>query len=123
VKDLSAATFNNCIIYGSYANEMSLNKNRSCFEYQFNNCLIKFDNISNQFSTNPLYQFSTDTAHNAIILNKDPNYFNQSQNKFNIDETLCLLQREFDVFNSIGHFRIQELYPWFGSYQNKTFPK
>jgi hypothetical protein len=51
-------------------------------------CLIKFDNISNQFSTNPLYQFSTDTAHyNAIILNKDPNYFNQSQNKFNIDET------------------------------------
>jgi hypothetical protein len=90
------------IIYGSYANEMSLNKTRAAFEYQFNNCLIKFDNISNQFSTNPLYQFSTDTAHyNAIILNKDPNYFNQSQNKFNIDETSAALQREFDVFNSI----------------------
>ena len=56
--------------------EMILNKKTgAAFQYQFNNCLLKFDNVSNQFTTNPDYQFKTDTAHyNAIILNKDPKF-------------------------------------------------
>jgi hypothetical protein len=88
---------------------MSLNKNRAAFEYS-TNCLIKFDNISNQFSTNPLYQFSTDTAHyNAIILNKDPNYFNQSQNKFNIDETSCFCKGNSMYLIPLDILEIQEL--------------
>ena len=126
-KDLSAATFNNCIIYGSYANEMILNKKTgAAFEYQFNNCLLKFDNISNPLATNPLYQFSTDTAHyNAIILNKDPNYFNQSQNKFNIDETSAAFAKGNSMYliplDILGNTRTVP--PDLGAYQNKAFPK
>ncbi len=64
--DLTQANFNNCIIYGSNQIEMLLDKvddNSVAFNYKFNHCLIKFNNISNQFSSNPLYQFATDSAH------------------------------------------------------------
>lgn len=126
-KDLTAATFNNCIIYGSYANEMILNKKTGvAFEYQFNNCLIKFDNVSNQFTTNPLYQFNTDAKHyNAIILNKDPKFFKVTQNKFNIDATSAAFAKGNSIYliplDILGNTRT--LPPDLGSYQNKTFPK
>jgi len=126
-KDLTAATFNNCIIYGSYSNEMSLNKKTgAAFEYQFNNCLIKFDTISNQFATNPDYQFNTDTAHyNGILLNKDPKFFNISQNKFNIDETSAAFAKGNSAYliplDILGNTRT--LPPDLGAYQNKVFPK
>ncbi|RDI49547.1 hypothetical protein [Flavobacterium glaciei] len=126
-KDLTAATFNNCIIYGSYSNEMILNKKLGAtFEYQFNNCLIKFDNVSNQFTTNPDYQFNTDTAHyNAILLNKNPKFFNIAQNKFNIDETSAAFAKGNSAYliplDIIGNTRT--LPPDLGAYQNKVFPK
>ncbi|WP_426095450.1 hypothetical protein [Flavobacterium sp. DSR2-3-3] len=127
VKNLTAATFNNCIIYGSYSNEMSLTKKTgAAFEYQFNNCLIKFDNVANQFMTNPDYQFNTDTAHyNAILLNKDPKFFNISRNKFNIDETSAAFAKGNSAYlislDIIGKTRTFP--PDLGAYQNKAFPK
>ncbi|MFV8370558.1 hypothetical protein [Flavobacterium sp. LB2R40] len=127
VKDLTAATFNNCIIYGSYANEMIINKKTDAtFEYQFNNCLIKFDNISNSFTTNPKYQFNTDPAHyNAILLNKDPKFLNVSQNKFNIDQTSAAFANGNPAYlillDITGNTRT--LPPDLGAYQNNTFPK
>jgi hypothetical protein len=127
VKDLTAAKFNNCIIYGSYSNEMNLTKKTGAtFEYQFNNCLIKFDNVSNQFATNPDYQFNTDTTHyNAILLNKDPKFFNTSKNKFNIDETSAAFAKGNSAYliplDIIGNTRT--LPPDLGAYQNKVFPK
>lgn len=127
VKDLTAAKFNNCIIYGSYSNEMTLTKKTGAtFEYQFNNCLIKFDNVSNQFATNPDYQFNTDTTHyNAILLNKDPKFFNISQNKFNIDETSAAFAKGNSAYliplDIIGNTRT--LPPDLGAYQNKVFSK
>ena len=126
-KDLTAATFNNCIIYGSYSNEMILNKKTgSAFNYQFNNCLFKFDNVSNQFSTNPDYQFGTDTAHyNAIILNKDPKFLKISLNKFNIDDTSAAFAKGNSAYliplDILGNTRT--LPPDLGSYQNMPFPK
>ena len=126
-KDLTAATFNNCIIYGSYSNEMSLNKKTgAAFEYQFNNCLIKFDNVSNQFTTNPNYQFNTDTAHyKFIILNKDPKFFKVSQNKFNIDASSSAFAKGNSAYliplDIIGNTRT--LPPDLGAYQSKAFPK
>jgi hypothetical protein len=126
-KDLTAATFNNCIIYGSYSNEMSLNKKTGAtFEYQFNNCLIKFDNVSNQFTSNPNYQFNTDTAHyNGIILNIDPKFLKVSQNKLNIDANSAAFAKGNSAYliplDVIGNPR--SLPPDLGAYQNKTFPK
>ena len=126
-KALTMATFNNCIIYGSYSNEMSLTrKTGAAFEYQFNNCWIKFDNVSNQFTPNADYQFNTDSAHyNAILLNKDPKFFNTSQNKFNIDATSAAFAKGNSAYliplDILGNTR--SLPPDLGAYQNNVFPK
>jgi hypothetical protein len=123
VKALTQATFNNCIIYGSYPNEMLLNKKTTAaFEYQLNNCLIKFDSAT----ANPDYQFRTDTAHyNAIILNENPKFLNQSENKFNIDETSAAFAKGNSGYlipiDIIGNTRT--LPPDLGAYQSMPFPK
>ncbi len=127
VKNLTAATFNNCIIYGSYSNEMILKKKEGAtFQYQFNNCLIKFDNNSNQYTNDPLYQFTSDPLHyNAIIQNKDPKFFKIADNKLNIDETSAAFAKGNATYNIpldiIGNTRT--LPPDLGAYQNKPFPK
>ena len=127
VKDLAAATFNNCIIYGSYSNEMTLNKKTgAAFKYQFNNCLIKFDNTSNKFATNPDYQFTTDPAHyNEIILNKDPKFFKTAQNKLNIDPTSPAFAKGNSAYliplDVLGKTRTSP--PDLGAYQSMEFPK
>ena len=126
-KDLAEATFNNCIIYGSYSNEMTLNKKTgAAFKYQFNNCLIKFDNTSSQLATNPDYQFTTDAVHyNAIILNKDPKFFKTAQNKLNIDATSAAFAKGNSAYliptDVLGKMRT--LPPDLGAYQNMEFPK
>jgi hypothetical protein len=123
VKALTQATFNNCIIYGSYLNEMLLSKKTAAaFEYQLNNCLIKFDSAT----ANPDYQFRTDTAHyNAIILNENPKFLNQSENKFNIDETSAAFAKGNSGYlipiDIIGNTRT--LPPDLGAYQSMPFPK
>ena len=125
-KDLTEATFNNCIIYGSYSNEFFLDKRTgAAFEYQFNNCLIKFNNTSNSVSNNPLYQFSTDPTHyNNIILNKDPKFFDIAFNKFNIDETSSAFAKGNSVYviplDILGKTRT--LPPDLGAYQSSAFP-
>jgi hypothetical protein len=127
VKNLTQATFNNCIIYGSYSNEMILNKkNGATFEYKFNNCLIKFENTSNQYTNDPLYQFITDPVHyNAIIQNKGPKFFKIAENKLNIDETSAAFAKGNATFliplDIIGNTRT--LPPDLGAFQNKPFPK
>jgi hypothetical protein len=126
-KDLTKATFNNCIIYGSYSNEMSLNrKTGAAFNYQFNNCLIKFDNSSARFAANPDYQFTTDPVHyNAIILNKDPKFFKIADNKLNIDKTSAAFAKGNSAFlislDILG--RARTLPPDLGGYQSTAFPK
>lgn len=121
-KDLTGATFNNCIIYGSYSNELFLDKKiAALFEYQFNNCLIKFNTTKSSD-----YQFETDPVHyNGIIINKDPKFFNPNINNFNIDDTSSAFAKgnsayliQYDI---IGNLRT--LPPDLGAYQSKAFPK
>jgi hypothetical protein len=121
-KDLTAATFNNCIVYGSYSNELLLSKKTgAAFEYQFNNCLIKSNNTKD-----PDYQFDTDPIHyNAIILNKDPKFLNANLNNFNIDDTSSAFAKGNSAYliplDILGNTRT--LPPDLGAYQNKPFPK
>lgn len=126
-KELTQATFNNCIIYGSYANEMLLSKKTtSVFNYQFNHCLLKFNNSSTSFTTDPLYQFETDATHySGIILNKDPKFFKANQNQLNIDNTSAAFAKGnlsyLIPLDILGTSRT--LPPDLGAYQNKVFPK
>ncbi|MFM2010401.1 MAG: hypothetical protein RLZZ479_792 [Bacteroidota bacterium] len=120
---LSKATFNNCIIYGSYSNELELNKKTgAAFEYQFNNCLIKMD--AKAGATNPLYQFTNDPAHyNNILLNQDPKFQSSAKNKLNIDATSAAFAKgntsyliPFDISGTT-----RTLPPDLGAYQSKPF--
>ena len=126
-KDLNQATFNNCIIYGSFSNELLLDKKTgAAFEYQFNNCLIKFNNTNNKYTKDPNYQFETDPLHyNAIILNKEPKFFNSNINNFNIDNTSSAFAKGNSTYlvplDIIGTTRV--LPPDLGAYQSKPFPK
>ncbi|MFD2940831.1 hypothetical protein [Flavobacterium notoginsengisoli] len=120
---LTQATFSNCIIYGSGTNEFNLSKNaNSAFVYQLNNCLLKFSSSS----TNPLYQFKTDTEHyNNIILNENPKFYNTSENKFNIDKTSAAFAKGNQTYiiplDILGITRTSP--PDLGAYQSQDFPK
>ena len=120
---LSKASFNNCIIYGAYTNELELSKKTgAAFEYQFNNCLIKMD--AKAGATNPLYQFTNDPAHyNAILLNQDPKFQSSAKNKLNIDATSAAFAKgnasyliPFDISGTT-----RTLPPDLGAYQSKPF--
>ncbi|TDP02133.1 hypothetical protein [Flavobacterium sp. 245] len=120
---LTQATFNNCIIYGSNTNAFNLNKNtNAAFVYQLNNCLLKFSSST----TNPDYQFKTDTEHyNNIILNENPKFYNVNQNKFNIDNTSSAFAKGNQAYiiplDILGITRTSP--PDLGAYQNAVFPK
>ncbi|WP_298305330.1 hypothetical protein [Flavobacterium sp.] len=97
ISDLNAANFNNCIIYGSNQIEMFLDKKTeapSLFNYKFNHCLIKFNNINNQFTNNPMYNFSdTSPTSNytscSIATNSstfNPKFKNVAKNKLWLNE-------------------------------------
>jgi hypothetical protein len=127
VKDLTQATFNNSIIYGNYANEMILNKKiGGAFEYQFNNCLIKFDSTLSQSNNAPEYQFNTDPVHyNSIILNRDPKFLKMTQNKLNIDaNSAAFAKGNSDYLIPLDiNGNTRTLPPDLGAYQNKPFLK
>ena len=120
---LTQATFNNCIIYGSNTNEFNLSKKPNTpFVYQLNNCLLKF----NSSTTNPDYQFKTDTEHYSnIILNENPKFYNVSQNKFNIDKTSAAFAKGNQSYiipqDILGITRTSP--PDLGAYQSAAFPK
>ena len=98
LKDLTKATFNNSIIYGSNRIQMLLDKKipnsgTSIFNYFFNHCLIKFNNINNQFTNNPLYNFNNvDLFLNCEIAKNSsefkPVFENANQNKLWLTEDL-----------------------------------
>lgn len=92
-QDLVQADFHNCIIHGGNSITMSLDaEETAAFNYLFDHCLIRFNNINNQFTNNPLYQFATDTEHytNCLIATSfntnNPRFLNPSDNNFNIDK-------------------------------------
>ena len=87
--NLAKAEFDNCIIYGSNQVEFLVNRasTGNIFNYQLNNCLLKFNNVGNQFANNPDYQFNDGVHYNNITQNQNPQFYKASKNKLNIKET------------------------------------
>ncbi|MBC8756228.1 hypothetical protein H2O64_16245 [Kordia sp. YSTF-M3] len=72
--DLVQANFSNCIIDGTNGIELFLDKNNGAeLNYNFTNCLIKFNDFNNRFNNNDLYNFSNDLIFDETtkILNSD----------------------------------------------------
>jgi hypothetical protein len=86
---------------------------------------MKFNNVANQFTNNPLYLFETDVAHYTnIIRNQDPKFFNSNQNKLNIDNSSAAFAKGNPAYliatDILGVSRT--LPPDLGAYKNAPFP-
>ncbi len=88
---LTKANFKNCIIYGSSNLGINLKKEGSVFNYNFDHCLIKFADYSNQFTTNPLYDFSNSYLFDNCLIsrnttNNNPDFKDARNNELIIGE-------------------------------------
>lgn len=86
VNHLEETLFSNCIIYGNQNRELLFNRNEAAgFEFQFQNCLIKFRDQENRFSGNDLYDFSNEERYINIILNEDPLFLEPLKNQLQLN--------------------------------------
>lgn len=77
-RDLDAANFTNCIIYGSQFNEITLSKvDEGTFNYHFKNCLIKAEKSDVDYETS---EFENCTV------NEDPDFVDQNDHNVNLGE-------------------------------------
>jgi hypothetical protein len=87
---LTAASFNNCIIFGSNSRQLSLSKNAGAlFNYKFNNCLLKFNNSDPIFNGSIVYNFENPGRYLNCIIAKNnfdfkADFLNPGQNKLQI---------------------------------------
>lgn len=121
-RDLVQANFRNCIIDGNSQLELTLLKSdQSLFNYSFSNCLIKFDDFSDQFVDDTLYDFQDTSKYSNIILEFDSDFFFPARNNFRIgleSEAIMGASIEFAQevpFDILGADRT--LSPHLGSYQ------
>lgn len=91
-KDLTA-NLNSCIIYGPNNIELGISKKDDAvapiFNVSLNYCLVKFNDINNQFISNSLYTTAfLNTTNNNLIANNgngfDPKFVNANKSKLNI---------------------------------------
>src|SRR5690606_18554384 len=86
VADLIKADFINCIIFGNERREFSVFKNdQAAFNFNFTNCLLRFEDPTGEFSDNPLYDFTNPSLYPATKFNLDPFFQNTETNNFNIE--------------------------------------
>lgn len=89
---LTKADFKNCIVYGSPNISLSINKNGTDpnFNFNFDSCLIKFVDFGNQFSSIPEYQFTGSHYTNCIIATNNttnnPDFKDANNNELIIGE-------------------------------------
>ncbi|WP_411030962.1 hypothetical protein [Spongiimicrobium sp. 3-5] len=83
--DLSGANFINCVVDGNNNLELSLRSNgANTFNFNFTNCLVKFDDNRGQFTTDPFYDFGNTSLYNTIVLNGTTDFVDRINNDFRI---------------------------------------
>jgi len=86
-RDLIAANFTNCIIDGNQNIEMILEEETgAAFNYNFENSMIKFDDINGNYSDNPLYDFNDTSHYQEVILNGETDFKNIQINELIIGQ-------------------------------------
>jgi hypothetical protein len=86
--DLDQANFKNCIIFGNDNPEFLIDEIEDAsvvFNFKFTNCLVRFDDPTNNF-TGPNYDFNDVSKYENNIFNGNPNFRNASENDFIIGE-------------------------------------
>ena len=88
VADLTEANFSNCIIYGNDNPELLIDQIEDAavvFNFKFTNCLLRFQDSSNFFSS-PNYDFDNATHYENMIFNEAPDFENPLENNLKIGE-------------------------------------
>jgi hypothetical protein len=86
VADLVQADFTNCIIYGNENRELGLVEDSAAeFNFNFKNCLIRFEDPNGDFEDDPNYNFTDPIFYSACVLNVDPVFQNTEFNNMNIE--------------------------------------
>ncbi|MGS2725938.1 hypothetical protein ACU8DI_04970 [Psychroserpens sp. BH13MA-6] len=125
--DLDEAVFNNCIIYGNDNPEMILDQisdSSFAFNFQFNNCLIRFQDTNGNFS-GPNYNFNDPEAnlYNNCIFNSNPDFKLPFENELMIGDNsgaIGIGDPNFIINNDLlGMPRTSP--PDAGAYQHDTF--
>lgn len=94
--NLTNTNFKNCIFYGSTNLGIALEKFSGTFNYKFDNCLIKFADLYNQFGSNPLFAFNDTSKYAGCIIATNsttniPYFKNVTKNNFGItDNSICI---------------------------------
>ncbi|WP_046745495.1 hypothetical protein [Kordia zhangzhouensis] len=98
--DLERADFSNCIIDGSNAVELFLQKTENdssvALNYNFTNSLIKFNDFNGRFTNDELYNFSNTTLFDEIELVINSNtidFKDTAKNEFIIGENSAAIER------------------------------
>ena len=129
IADLTEANFNNCIIYGNDNPEVLLDEIEDAsvvFNFKFTNCLIRFEDNSNNF-TGVNYDFNDTAKYEGNIFNEDPNFKDVEFNELIIGDDSAAngqglssfaTQIPFDILN-VNRTSLPDL----GAYQHITFPE
>ncbi|MQP24255.1 hypothetical protein GFJ94_04155 [Flavobacterium sp. LMO8] len=106
---LTKANFKNCIIHSSSNLAINLKKEGTTFVYNFDHCLIKFADFSNQFTNNPLYDFSNATLYDTCLIAtnstvNNPDFKDARNNELIIGEDSAakgVADNSYSTFNDI----------------------
>ena len=105
---LVQADFHNCIIFGNNAISMNLVKSDAQpFNVKFDHCLIRFNNVNNAFTNNPLYQFTTDTERyiNCFISRNaqefNPRFTDVPNHQLTLTEESAAREKSNPVFSAL----------------------
>lgn len=124
---LTAANFNNCIIYGNDNPEFLVEEEDGAdMNFKFTNCLIKFSDTNNRYGTDPNYDFTNTTLYDNIIFNEDPVFKDSAKNELIIGQGSAAIgvignnpfsnQVPFDILNVA-----RTNFPDLGAYQHVVF--
>lgn len=131
------ANFTNCIIYGNQQKEFSVERldTSTTFNFKFKNCLIKFNDPTNEFENQLLYDFTNTDFYVNNLFNEEPDFF---QTKNTDEEIINLItgvdssannQADISVLTDtdlqkdiLGVDRTVENSD-IGAYQHTTFPE
>jgi len=122
-RDLHAANFTNCIVDGNSSIEFILDKvDGSLFNYNIRNCLIKFNDVNNNFIGVSELDFTDTTHYTNIILNGTPHFRDTSLNDFIIGQNSDAIGNATPTFISFDILGIDRNgLPDIGAYQHITF--